>query len=71
MEQQHFTAIVVGDNHEEIMKQYDKNLPIEPFVILEFNKSQEYYNKQIRLYEEMLKRSDLSDSIKELINEEL
>lgn len=71
MEQQHFTAIVVGDNHEEIMKQYDKNLSIEPFVILEFNKSQVYYNKQIQLYEEMLKKSDLSDSIKELINEEL
>jgi hypothetical protein len=71
MGHKHFTAIVIGENHEEIMKKYSNNLQVEPFVILEFSKSKEYYNQQIELFEEMLKRTDLTETTIELIQEEL
>lgn len=71
MKQQHFTAIVIGENHEEIMKKYDKNIEIEPFVVLEASKSQEFYNRQIEIYESILKQSDLNENTREMINYEL
>ena len=47
MEQKHFTAIVIGDDHQEIMKKYDSNLKITPYVAMQFKDSKELYETEI------------------------
>lgn len=52
---QHFVAIVAGDNHQEMMFNYDKRKTVTPYVRYEFAKRKSYYDKTIKAYEELLK----------------
>ncbi len=71
MEQKHFTAIVVGKNHEEIMKKFDKNIEVEPYVEFYFSKAKEYYDNEIKVYQEFLKEKNHDEGIVNLIRSHL
>lgn len=64
----HFTVIVAGDDPETLMKDYDNNLKIEPYVLYHYNDAQELKNKYIDIYRKILNKSNY-DFIKPLIDE--
>lgn len=49
MESRHFTLVVVGDNHEELVKKYDKKLKVEPYVLFKFDNADVMRKNQIKL----------------------
>ena len=51
----HFNVVVVGDNHEELMAQYDSSKSVEPRLAFEFSKVEDYRKKKIKTYEALLK----------------
>ena len=59
----HFTVIVAGDNHAELMAKFDKNNKCEPYIAYEVKKAHEYREKFIKIYEELVKRTDISDDL--------
>ena len=69
----HFVCIVAGDCPEELMKEYDKNKKVEPYVVYKY-KDAEYLRKlHIANYEKMLENTTdekakdyIKDSIIEL-----
>lgn len=71
MGHRHFTLMVVGDNHEEIVKKYDRNNKVKPYVVAEFKKANEYKKKTIDMYKEALGFEGMSDEKKEVINERI
>ena len=73
MEQKHFTAIVVGENHEEIMKKYDSKLKITPYVAMQFKDSKQLYETELKFLETLLANNSdaLSEDGKEWIKFEL
>ena len=73
MEQKHFTAIVIGDNHQEIMEKYDSNLKITPYVAMQFKDSKELYETEIMFLETLLANNSdaLSEDGKDWIKFEL
>lgn len=50
----HFTLIVAGENPEEMVKKYDSNLKVEPYVAYEFKKASEYKRKYLEMYKSCL-----------------
>ena len=55
MRNSHFTALVVGENHQAIMKQFDTNLKLDaPYVVYEFSKKDEYQKNKIASYEKII-----------------
>lgn len=67
MKQKHFTVIVAGENHEELMKQYSNKIKTEPTVVMEFSKAKDYYDKEIKIYEEFLKTNNHDENFEDLI----
>lgn len=69
----HFTVIVAGDNHAELMAKFDKNNKCEPYIAYEVKKAGEYRQKYLKIYEELSKRTDISEELieryKEIIEE--
>jgi hypothetical protein len=73
MEQKHFTAIVIGDNHQEIMEKYDSNLKITPYVAMQFKDSKQLYETELKFLETLLANNSdaLSEEGKDWIKFEL
>lgn len=44
--QQHFTAIVIGDNHSELIKQYGP-FKVEPYIVANYDKADQYRAQRI------------------------
>ena len=66
---QHFVCIVAGNNHEELLKQYDKNLKKEPYIKYRYKDAEYLHKKYIELYESLL--DDVNETIhdKEIVKE--
>ena len=47
----HFTAIVVGDNPDEIMKKYDLSKKVEPYVVYYLSEVKQYKEKTLKAYQ--------------------
>ena len=43
---QHFTAIVIGENHKELIKKYG-SFEVEPYITAEYNKADEYKKQRL------------------------
>lgn len=64
-EVRHFTAIVVGDNPSSLMKPFNLNLEVEPYVAFSFKKANEYRQRCLdTLYK--LRDSGVQESIEVL-----
>lgn len=46
----HFTAIVVGENPDEIMKKYDLSEKVEPYVVYKLSEVKQYKENALRAY---------------------
>jgi hypothetical protein len=55
---QHFVCIVAGENPDYIMKPYDKNLEVEPYIKYKFKDAKSIKEKYIELYEGILKNEN-------------
>jgi len=67
----HFTAIVVGDNPEELMKKYDSLSKTEPYIVYEFRKVSKYKENIINGYTSLLKNKDLDEETRFFYTEEI
>lgn len=77
---QHFVCIVAGDNPEELMKQYDKNIPDIPYVVYKYKDVDKIKKTYIDIYKQMLLEAtfagekqniqDIINDINELSNDE-
>ena len=55
MEQnRHFTAIVVGNNPDSIIAQYNKAIKVEPYLLYQLSKKKEYHESMIHFYEKAI-----------------
>jgi len=60
----HFTAVVVGENPEEIMKKYDSNVKVEPYALYKFSEVKKYKENTLRAYRNVSDNKDMPDSIR-------
>lgn len=66
MTQNHFTVVVIGDNHKEIMAKYDNKIKVEPYITMKLSEAKSYHRRYISFYEEILKRDDIGEEAREL-----
>ena len=57
----HFMLVVVGEDPDELIKKYDNNLTVDPYVVLKFSDAKKYHEKYIKVLKELLKILDKSD----------
>jgi hypothetical protein len=50
-----FVAIVVGDNPQKLMDNYSNNKVVEPYVLYRFKDRDKLYEKELKVYEELMK----------------
>ena len=50
-----FTVMVIGDNPEDLMKNYDINLKVEPYIKYEFDKAEKIKENSISILNEIIK----------------
>ena len=67
----HFTAVVVGENPEEIMKKYDSNVKVEPYALYKFSEVKKYKENTLRAYRNISDNKDMPDSIREEYKEKV
>lgn len=67
---QHFVCIAAGDNPEELMKKYDKNIEVEPYLVFKYSEANKLKNSFIKVYENALKE-ELNPSQREYIKMEI
>lgn len=48
-----FSVMVIGDNHADIMKKYDKHLEVEPYVKFKYLDAEKYQKREITALEKM------------------
>ena len=53
-----FTLMVVGDEPDEIIKKYDANLEVEPYVKYHYKDKEKYRKKAIKIAQEVVENSD-------------
>ena len=66
----HFTLVVVGDNHSELVRKYDKKLKVEPYVVYRFEDAEKMYNKKLLILKSLINQVDGNDDRKEFFTEE-
>ena len=66
MQQNHFTLIVVGENHRELVSKYDKNLKVEPFIAIRFSEAKKYHDKYVNFYQSVIDNNTISEEMKEM-----
>lgn len=52
---QHFVCIVAGDSPEMLMKEYDSNLKIKPYIVYKYKDAKKLKASYIKVYENALK----------------
>ena len=67
----HFTLVVIGDNPEELIKPFDRNLEVEPYTLYEFKRAKEYHDSYVASYQALYDLTPDEDRKKEVIKETL
>lgn len=65
MSYKHFTTIVVGNNPDELLKKYDLTKKVEPYVVYYFDRVQEYYDRHIRAYTNLVNDKNIPEIYRE------
>lgn len=52
---QHFVCIVAGDNPDDLIKEYDSRVKVEPYVVYQYKDAKKIKEKYIEYYQEALK----------------
>ena len=71
MNNRHFTLVVVGENPDELIKEYDSNKKVEQYTVLQFKNAGKLRQKYIKFYEEMLLKLEPTDPNYPLAEEQL
>ena len=69
-----FTLMVVGENPDELIKKYDLNLKVEPYIKYYYKDMAKYKKKAIKAVQELLANSDkldLTEFMKDYFNEKI
>lgn len=71
MDNRHFTAVVVGDNPDEIMKQYDLSLKVSPYVVYKIADAKQYKENTLNAYRHFASIETLPDMIRDEYSEKI
>lgn len=69
-----FTLMVVGDNPDEIIKKYDSNLEVEPYIKFSYKDMSKYRKQAIKMAQSVIDNSEkmgLSHLVKEYFEDKL
>ena len=61
-EYRHFNVLVVGEDPEALLLPYDSNLKVEPYVVYEYEKAEEYYKSYLKSLHVLAKRFRKEDN---------
>ena len=61
----HFTAIVVGENPDEIMKKYDLTKKVEPYVVYRLSDVSKYKENTLKAYKHIANSDVMPETIRE------
>ena len=61
----HFTAIVVGENPDEIMKKYDSAKKVEPYVVYRLSDVSKYKENTLKAYKHIANSDAMPETIRE------
>ena len=53
-----FSLLVIGDNPEELMKKYNEDYEVEPYIKYYFKDKDKLFKNRIKIFEEILKNKD-------------
>ena len=67
----HFILVVIGDNPNELIKKYDKNLKMEPYILYEFKRAHEYHEQYTQNYQTVYDNTPDDNPQKEVLKETL
>ena len=51
-----FSVMVVGENPEELIKKYDINLKVEPYIKYKYSDAEKLKNNAIKVLDEIIKK---------------
>lgn len=66
-----FTAIVAGEKPEDIINEYDKNKTVTPYVVYHYKDAHNLKNIYVDSCKDELNENGISDSEKDVINDEI
>lgn len=66
----HFSVIVAGNNPDDLMKKYDNNVKVEPYVVYKYSDAESLLKKYIDIYEKILENNKNTNKA-ELIKDEI
>lgn len=67
----HFTAIVVGENPDEIMKKYDSAKKVEPYVVYRLSDVSKYKENTLKAYKHIANSDAMPETIREEYKEKV
>ena len=67
----HFTAIVVGENPDEIMEKYDLSKKVEPYVVYRLSDISKYKENALKAYQHIANSEIMPESIREEYKEKV
>jgi hypothetical protein len=66
----HFTLVVVGDNHAEMVKKYNKNLKVKKHLVYKFEDAEKLYQKKLFILNSLINEVKDNDERKEFLTDE-
>jgi hypothetical protein len=66
----HFTLVVVGNNHAEMVKKYNKKLKVKKHLVYKFEDAEKLYQKKILIMKSLLNKIEGDEERKEFLTEE-
>ena len=67
----HFTLVVIGDNPDEIVKKYDSNNKVEPYLAFKYENAEKYKQDYLKQYKALLDSNILNEETRERIESEV
>ena len=61
----HFTAIVIGENPDEIMKKYDLSTKVEPYVVYKLSDIHRYKENTLKAYQHLANSDVMPETIRD------
>jgi len=59
-----FVTVVAGENPEDLMKDYDKNLEVEPYIVYKYEDAQLIKDRYLSICKALLENGDLDENEK-------
>ena len=67
----HFTAIVIGENPDEIMKKYDSSIKVEPYIVYKLSNVTQYKENTLKAYKYLVDSDVMPETVRDEYKEKV